>query len=99
MKRIIYICAVLCPVFLTAQKPVPGEVQSKSIMISNVTIHIGDGTVIEKGEVGFRNGKIDLINDLNIPNNMQKAYDVHIDATGKHLYPGFILTNSTIGLR
>jgi imidazolonepropionase-like amidohydrolase len=28
----------------------------------------------------------------------QGAYDTTIDATGKHVYPGFIAPNSTLGL-
>jgi imidazolonepropionase-like amidohydrolase len=82
---------------LAAQKPIPAPQQSKSIVIVNVKIHVGNGTMIEDGEIGFKNGKIDMVGPYTAKSYY--PYDELIEGGGKHLYPGFILTNSTIGLR
>lgn len=83
---------------IVAQRPVPGEKQSGSIRIFNVKIHVGNGTLIQNGEIGFENGKFTYVND-NSKSMPVGKYDINIDGGGKHVYPGFILTNSTIGLR
>ena len=47
--------------------------------------------------MGFRDGKIDYVG-RSFQVNRQK-YDDIVDATGQHLYPGFIVTNTTLGLQ
>ena len=47
--------------------------------------------------MGFRNGEIDYVG-RSFQVNRQK-YDDILDATGQHLYPGFIVTNTTLGLQ
>lgn len=94
-----YILVTIFTIDAFAQKPVPADKQTKSIFITNLIIHVGNGTLVSKGEVGFRNGKFDFVNDLNKPSTNNNQYDITIDGGGKHVYPGFILTNSTIGLR
>ena len=47
--------------------------------------------------MGFRNGEIDYVG-RSFQVNRQK-YDDILDATGHHLYPGFIVTNTTLGLQ
>jgi imidazolonepropionase-like amidohydrolase len=96
MKRFsLYIILLACTLDLMAQKPTPAAVQTKTICITNITIHIGNGTIINNGTVGFFQGKFDLVGSQ----PTTKTYDITVDGSGKHLYPGFILTNSTIGLR
>lgn len=97
MKRLFtYIFISVISISITAQKPVVADKQTKSILINNVIIHVGNGTLINKGSIGFVSGKIDFVGDNSKPT---KTYDVSIDGVGKHLYPGFISTNTTIGLR
>ena len=43
------------------QTPTPGKKQEKSIIYINATVHIGDGTKVLKGAVGFDNGLISVI--------------------------------------
>jgi len=74
---------------------VPAAEQLKSVLISGVTIHIGNGKEIQDGAVGFSNGKIDFVGSAA---RAPKGYDEIIDATDKHVYPGFIAVNSQIGL-
>lgn len=76
-----------------AQRPSPGTVQLKAVYIRNATIHTGTGTVIENGNIVFENG---IIRSLG-----KEAYNGDaeiIDGTGKHVYPGFILPNTVLGL-
>ena len=76
----------------------PANKQTKSVLILNATAHIGDGTVIENSAIGFKDGKITLIADAKTIRLAADAYDTTINAGGKHVYPGFIAPNSTLGL-
>ena len=90
--------ALFSAVTLTAwAQPTPGPVQSRSILILGATAHLGTGDVLEDCAVGFRNGEIDYVG-RSFQVNRQK-YDDILDATGQHLYPGFIVTNTTLGLQ
>ena len=85
-------------VSLTAwAQPTPAPDQSRSILILGATAHLGTGDVLEDCAVGFRNGEIDYVG-RSFQVNRQK-YDDIVDATGQHLYPGFIVTNTTLGLQ
>lgn len=90
--------ALFSAVTLTAwAQPTPGPDQSRSILILGATAHLGTGDVLEDCAVGFRNGEIDYVG-RSFQVNRQK-YDDILDATGHHLYPGFIVTNTTLGLQ
>ena len=77
---------------------VPANKQTKSILILNAFAHIGNGTVIEKSAVGFKNGKITIVTQANLIDAAKNDFDITINASGKHIYPGFIAPNSTLGL-
>jgi len=90
--------ALFSAVTLTAwAQPTPGPDQTRSILILGATAHLGTGDVLEDCAVGFRNGEIDYVG-RSFQVNRQK-YDDILDATGQHLYPGFIVTNTTLGLQ
>ncbi|MCW3103063.1 MAG: putative amidohydrolase [Bacteroidetes bacterium] len=74
------------------------EAQTKSILIMNATAHLGNGTVIQNSLIGIKDGKISLVADATTAKIDKAAYDEVIDATGKHVYPGMIAPNSTLGL-
>ncbi|MFN8712314.1 MAG: amidohydrolase family protein [Bacteroidota bacterium] len=90
--------ALLISVSSAAQKPVPAPPQKKSILLMNATAHIGNGTVIDNSVIGLRNGKIELVGDARTVRIDRTAWDTIISCAGKHLYPGFIAPNSTLGL-
>jgi imidazolonepropionase-like amidohydrolase len=74
--------------------PRPALPQTKPIIIRHATVHVGNGQVISGGSVVFSNGKIDYVGtDEPLPADA----DV-IDASGKHVYPGLIAPNTTLGL-
>ena len=76
----------------------PAEKQSKSILIMNAVAHLGNGKIIENSAIGFRDGKITMVADATLIRIASGTYDITIDASGKHIYPGFIAPNSTLGL-
>ena len=93
MKK--YIVLVFISLFGFAQQT-PALKQNKSILILGAKAHLGNGTVIENSLVSLVNGKIATIGDATL---MKPAkHDIVIDASGKHMYPGFIAPNSTLGL-
>ncbi len=76
---------------------VPAKPQTKVVVISGATAHIGNGQivvnsvlVIEKGEISFIGDQTDF--------QVAGAEVTQINATGKHIYPGFIVPNSILGL-
>jgi imidazolonepropionase-like amidohydrolase len=78
-------------------QPTPAPDQARSVLILGATAHLGTGDVLEDCAVGFRDGKIDYVG-RSFQVNRQK-YDDIVDAAGQHLYPGFIVTNTTLGLQ
>ncbi len=68
--------------------------QDQSFIITNLTIHTGNGNVIEKGAIGVKNGKIDAIGT----NLNTKGYDQILDGEGQHAYPSVIAPNTQLGL-
>lgn len=97
MKKIFIMVALLLTVTLHAQKPVPAAPQSEPILIKGGTAHLGDGRIIENALIGFTGGVISLVDSLN-GNADISAYTKVIDASGKHIYPGFIASNTLLGL-
>jgi hypothetical protein len=73
----------------------PAPAQSKPVVITGATIHVGNGQVINNGYIAFDKGKITAIGE-GAPASTNGA-DV-IDATGKQVYPGFICPTTTLGL-
>ena len=102
MKKIIILfCIAVINTVLGQQTP--AEKQIQDILITNAFIHIGDGNTIENGSIGFSNGKLNYVGeniskeDL-LPVIFSGNIPRIINAEGKHIYPGFIAINSTLGL-
>ena len=98
MKNIFILLLVFCLSISARAQQTPAPKQSKSILIINGTAHLGNGTVIVNSAIGFKDGKITLVADATLIRLASGAYDITIDASGKHVYPGFIAPNSTLGL-
>src|ERR1700761_4412344 len=73
----------------------PAAPQTKAVVITGATIHVGNGQVINNGYIAFDKGKITAIGEGTAP--AMNGADV-IDATGKQIYPGFICPVTTLGL-
>ncbi len=78
--------------WIHAQRPVPASKQNQPVAITNATIHTATGLVLQNATLVFDQGKIVGIN-TSVPSNAKI-----IDAAGKHVYPGFILVNNSLGL-
>ncbi|RNC86813.1 MAG: amidohydrolase [Winogradskyella sp.] len=87
---------LLCSSYVFTQQT-PAPEQSKNIAIVGATAHIGNGTVIENSIITFSNGKITNVADATTVKMDMSSMEV-INATGKHVYPGFIVSNGTLGL-
>ena len=72
----------------------PAKKQTESILITNITLHVGNGKLLENSFVGFENGIINHVSS----SYPQSDYDTVIDGTNKHAYPGFIAINTSLGL-
>jgi len=95
MKKILFTLSCLCVFALANAQQTPAANQSKSLLIQGATLHIGNGSVLENAELGIADGKIVEVGAVG---SSQNNYDTTIDASGKHLYPGFIAANSTVGM-
>lgn len=80
-----------------AQVPSPGEQQARPILLVNGTLHTGTGQAIEKSVVGFDKGIITVVGTASQQVDNKGNYEV-IDVSGKHIYPGFILPSTDLGL-
>jgi len=100
MKKIIYI--LLSTMFLAniagAQTPVPAKPQAKPIALTGGVAHIGNGQVIQNSLITFDKGKLTGVADATVVKMDLSGYEV-ININGKHVYPGFILPNSQVGLQ
>ncbi len=98
MKTRQYIITSLVALFsvvaLAQQTPAPE--QSGAITITGATAHVGNGEIIENAVIVMEDGKLTTVADGKVIKMAPKG--TVIDAQGKHIYPGFIATNTTLGL-
>ena len=96
MKKIFFsilISSVLTTTATSQETIYPAPAQTQTIALTNATIHVGNGQVIENGMIVISGGKIADVRPT------AAIADVKvIDCKGKHLYPGLILSNSQLGL-
>ena len=98
MKQFKYIIGglLLCMTTILSAQPTPAPKQKTPILINGGIIHIGNGEVMENSLIAISNGKIELV----VGQQVGRSFDGYkvINATGKHIYPGFIAPNSMLGL-
>ena len=65
------------------------------LFITNGTVHIGNGSVLENATIEVNNGKI-----VNVGTNLSASSDAKVvDAKGQQVYPGLILSSTDLGLK
>lgn len=96
LNKINSILFLLCATLSFAQQT-PAPEQTKDFAIVGATAHIGNGEVIENSIIVVSNGKIITIGPEATTPLTRQAMDI-IDAKDKHVYPGFIVSNGTLGL-
>lgn len=99
MKIKTILSIVLCSLvgLAMAQVPTPAEPQSEAILLKGGVAHLGNGEVIQNSLIAFENGKITLIADATTARIDVAGYK-EVNISGKHVYPGFILPDSDVGL-
>ena len=96
-----FLLFILWGTSLIAQEKSDIKKQIQSAFFKGATLHLGNGKVIEKGGIAFKNGIITMVLDENQLASIRidrTEFDTIINAEGKHIYPGFIAPNSTLGL-
>ncbi len=73
----------------------PAPEQKGAISIEGATAHLGNGQVIENALLMFENGKITFVGSANA--KIARSGTI-INASGKHIYPGFIAPTKSLGL-
>jgi imidazolonepropionase-like amidohydrolase len=92
-----FLAFVIASASVFAQAPAPAKAQSKPIALTGGVAHLGNGQVIQNSIIGFDKGKLTIVVDATTAKIDLSAYEV-INITGKHVYPGFILPNTQLGL-
>ncbi len=97
MKKILFnllACTLISQVLVAQDDVYPAKKQDAPIVIVNGTVHVGNGQVLSNTSVEIKDGKITNIGtDIAVP-----AGALKVDAKGKHVYPGLILSNTNLGL-
>jgi len=96
MKKIfLSIISLSLLIATNAQETVyPAPKQVGSTVITNATVHIGNGQVLNNASVVITDGKIAAVGtNVAIPPG-----STQVNAQGKHVYPGLILPTSSLGL-
>tara|TARA_B100000674_G_scaffold498655_1_gene538396 strand:+ start:2148 stop:3428 length:1281 start_codon:yes stop_codon:yes gene_type:complete len=62
------------------------------------TAHIGDGSKIETSAIAIKDGKFEMVADARVIRIDPSVYDTIIHIYDQHIYPGFIATNTTLGI-
>jgi imidazolonepropionase-like amidohydrolase len=72
----------------------PAPKQSQAVAITGATVHVGNGQVLNNATVIMADGKITAVGTgISVPTGAKR-----VDAQGKHVYPGLILSASNLGL-
>ncbi|HEV8287358.1 MAG TPA: amidohydrolase family protein [Chitinophagaceae bacterium] len=97
MKKIFFIILItfLFAFAAFAQDDVyPAPPQKGTFFITNATIHVGNGNVINNGTIKITDGKI-----AEVGANISASGGEIIDVKGKQVYPGLILSETDLGLK
>ena len=96
MKKIFFSILFLSGfIKISAQENVyPATKQMGTTVITNATVHVGNGQVLNNASIEIKDGKITQVGTSITPT----AGATVVNAQGKHVYPGLILPMSTLGL-
>lgn len=74
----------------------PSPTQSSATLLTGGTAHLGNGNIIENALVAFDKGKLTFVGSSG--DGFDNTGYQSIDVSGKHIYPGFILPATDLGL-
>ena len=87
-KQIISILFVFCVQIVVSQ----------NVLYLGGIAHLGNGLKIENAAIAVEDGKFSLVADASVIRINPTAYDTIIKLNGKHIYPAFIVPNTTLGI-
>jgi len=97
MHRVIFtLLSVFFAGLVQAVVPVPAADQGEPIAVIGAIIHVGDGTIVGDGVITFDDGVITAVGQAS--DGIDVGGHRVIDLQGQHVYPGFVLPNTTLGL-
>lgn len=99
MKTKHIFCALLALMYLGLQAQKKNKGTTRSVLLMNGTAHLGNGEVINNSVIGIKDGKLTIVANALVVRVDISKFDTVIDIAGKHVYPGFIGPNSTLGLK
>ena len=89
MKKIVFILLALLQLQVYGEKP---------ILLIGATAHIGNGEVYENSIISVNNGVFEIVGDATKIRIDPSAFDTIYRLNGKHIYPAFIVPNTTLGI-
>ena len=94
-KALLFLGGILLASGLRAQSvPVPAPAQARPILLRGGILHPGDGSAPVPGDLLLVGGKIQAMGSIpTVPDNT----DI-VELGGKHVYPGLIATNTSLGI-
>ena len=92
LRHLLIIIMAITGVTVAAQQT-PAPSQKGAITITGATAHLGNGNTIENATIIFEDGILTAVGDSSI-----SPKGTSIDATSKHVYPGFIAPAKSLGL-
>lgn len=96
IQKYIVLSLLLGTFAMAMAQQTPAPKQTEAFTISGGTAHVGNGEIVNNALIIVEDGKITTIVDGSTTKMPLKG-EV-INAEGKHIYPGFIATNTTLGL-
>ena len=72
--------------------------QHEKILLVDGYLHVGNEKVLKTAAIGIIDGRISFIKNSTAYTPSASEWDTIIELKGKHIYPGFIAPNSTLGL-
>jgi imidazolonepropionase-like amidohydrolase len=93
MKKFFVFVLLLSAVHADAQM-----IRKRSMLFMNGTAHLGTGEVIDNSLIGVIDGKIVTVANALLTTPNLKNFDTVINIQGKHVYPGFIAADVSLGL-
>ena len=88
-NRIVIIFLLIIALNANGQKPK---------LFIGATAHLGNGNVINNAAISIKNGVFELVADATKIRIDPTAFDTIYKIYGKHIYPSFILPNTTLGI-
>jgi len=94
MRTFILFGLLLTASLATAIRPQPAAPQTQAQTLTHATIHTGTGEVLTSAMLVYADGVIQYVG----PQDDTRIMGDVLDLQGAHIYPGFILSNTNLGL-